>query len=347
LGIFPLKFNKKSFLLILATAIIFLCSLPIYLNFIGASQTGARLSMVTIFSDPEITMESAINVERARANHDVIGEILNNRRLIFVPYIIKNYFDHFNFDFLFIHGDGGVQHHAYNMGMLYLWDLPFILMGIYFLIRNFDRRIFLLYLIFFLAPLPASITTGTPHPVRAIAMIPAFQIFSAAGILFIFGSILKKKPIAGRAALLVVTISFFVNLAYYLYSYYLLTPVKYGYFWQYGNKQAIEYARKHENEYNKIIMTYKYDQPYIYHLFYNKIDPAWYQKNWDYNKNGLTDRFFRVVGKYEFKNVDFLKDSSKMSTLIIGTEDEFPENVSAKKIIKFPDGRVAYKIVGT
>ena len=32
--------------------------------------------------------------------------------------------------------------------------------------------------------------------------------------------------------------------------------------------------------FDKIYVTYEYDQPYIYYLFYNKIDPAWYQKHW-------------------------------------------------------------------
>lgn len=130
-----------------------------------------------------------------------------------------------------------------------------------------------------------------------------------------------------------------------MYSYFVVTPVRYGYFWQYGNKQAILYARRHEKEYDHIIMSYQYDQPYIYYLFYNKIDPAWYQGNWNYSGNGVVDRFYRKIGKYEFMNIT-QKQLTMKKTLLIAAPDEVPIGTGqTKKEIFFPDGKLAYKII--
>lgn len=322
-----------------------LLTFPIYWNFFYPQGSGARLSMVTVFSDQALLALSAKNVAEAKTQHNIVGEIINNRRFIFMPTIVHGYFDHFNFDFLFLHGDGGVQHHAFNMGMLYLWDFPFILLGMWFLLRKMDRKIAILIILFFLGPFPAAITTGTPHPVRAIAMIPGFQIFASVGVIGLYFWIRKKYIHVAYGYLFCCIFGLIINVLYYFNQYYFITPIQYGYFWQYGNKQAIAYAKKNEDKYTKIIMTYSYDQPYIYYLFYNKIDPSWYQKKWDYGSNGKVDRFYRKIGKYEFRNIDWTSDSKQKNTLLIGTPQEIPVSVYPDYDIFFPDGRVAYKIV--
>lgn len=328
----------------LALSLIVLASIPVYSSFIRPQGTSARFSMVTIFSDPSIQKLSADQVLIARKNNDKIKEILYNRRFIFIPHAIGGYFSHFNFDFLFLHGDSGVQHHAYNMGMLYLWEFPFILIGLIYLFKKRDRRVFLLLTLFLLSPLPGAISTGAPHPVRAIAMIPAFHIFTAVGFVVCSLYLLRNKQL-GKLLIGVFVVFLFCNFLYYIHSYYIMTPIKYGYFWQYGNKEAVTYAKQHEDEYDQIVMTYAYDQPYIYYLFYNKIDPVWYQKNWNYSGNGTIDRFYRKIGKYEFMNISSI-DLAKKNTLLIGTLQETAQNVgNTKKIIRFPDGRVAYRIV--
>lgn len=344
MGFFFKELLKQKVIFAVCLAGILVMTVPIYTSFLMEQGTGARLSMVTVFSDPHLKQVSAEQVLLAKNQHNIINQVLYDRRVIFIPQIIKGYFDHFNFDFLFVHGDGGVQHHAYQMGMLYLWDFPFVILGIIFLLRHRSKRIFLLFLIFLLAPLPSAITTGTPHPVRAISMIPALQIFAACGLVWL-AVLLQKRRVISILAILGVVLLFTLNFIYYLNSYFLLTPIYYGYFWQYGNKEAILYAKEHEDFYDRIIMTYTYDQPYIYYLFYHKIDPAWYQKNWNYSGNGEVQRFYRKIGKYEFMNITS-SDFSRKKTLLIGTSAEIPDNVgSTKQTIKFPDGRVAYKIV--
>lgn len=340
-------FKKKLFFVIFLTFLALL-TLPVYSSFVSDQASGSRLSIVTIFSNPTVINPSIERLIFDKNNNDSIGLLLHNRRIVYALTIAKGYLDHFNPDFLFIHGDGWVQHHAVDMGMLYLWELPFILAGLYILVNRRNRYASILILFFLLAPLPSAITTGTPHPIRAIALMPAFHIFTAIGVVFVCLRILEMRKIVYKTMLLcIIGLSLLFNFIYYMHQYYVHTPIEYGYFWQYGYKEALNYAKVQEAKFDKIIMTYFYDQPYIYYLFYNKIDPVWYQKNWDYNKNGETDRFKRVIGKYTFRNIEYSKDINIRKTLLIGTPDEIPDNAHIIKIIKFPDGKTAFKIVET
>lgn len=337
---------KKKLFFTIFVFILVLLTASVYLNFVKTQDSSSRLSMVTIFSDPTVINPSIRRISYDRDNNDSIGALLHNRRIVYFLAVAKGYLDHFNPDFLFLHGDGGVQHHAVDMGMLYLWDLPFIIVGLYLLFNRRDRYTWVLFALFLLAPLPSAITTGTPHPVRSIALAPGFHIFTAVGIVFLILKVLGMNKLVSKVAILgSIGGLLLFNFIYYTHQYYVHTPVEYGYFWQYGNKEAIEYARYHENEYKKIVMTYRIDQPYIYYLFYNKIDPSWYQNNWA--EKGNIGRFERKIGKYEFRYIDFNKDSKEKDALLIGIPDEISNNAKVIKEIRYLDGTVAYRIVKT
>lgn len=338
-----LKINKKYFIAALILAVFL--SIPVILGFSSSNGSSSRFSMVSLFATPEILNNSIKEIEYSKLHNDFIGSLFDNRRIVYFLSSAKAYFDHWNPDFLFFHGDGGIQHHAVNMGMLYLWDIPFILIGVYELFKNRTKRSLLLVLMFLLAPLPAAVSTGTPHPVRAIAMETGFSLFVALGFYSLF---FKEKIVQRKPLLAMVSLLFLFNFFYYIHQYFVNTPVEYGYFWQYGNKEAVQEAKSLEGKYSKIIYTYKYDQPYIYYLFYNKVDPAWYQKNWDYLKTGQVERMRRFIGKYEFRNINWGLDKNLKNTLIVGTADEIPPNAKGLiKTIYFLDGSVAFRIVGT
>jgi len=56
----------------------------------------------------------------------------------------------------------------------------------------------------------------------------------------------------------------------------------------------------------------------------------------------------RVIGKYEFRNISWSKDSQLKNTLLIGSPQEIPANANGLlKTIYFLDGSVAFRIVGT
>lgn len=321
--------------------------LPLIGSFLVKGGGASRFSSVTILK-PEGTLDYSIKqLQFDKERGDSVGALLHNRRIVYVLTALKGYLDHWNFEFLFLRGDGIGRHHATAMGMLYLIEMPFVLAGIYFLFHKKIPNAPVLFWWFLVAPSASAITTGTPHPVRALVLLPTLQVFAATGIVFAFEYMRQK-----HARLFIPFVTGFIllflgNVVYYLHQYYVHTPVETSANWQYGYKQVFEEIRKVEAQYDKIIVTYRYDQPYIYYLFYGRVDPSWYQKNWDYLGNGKIERDRRIIGKYEFRNIDWENDKILENALLVGTPDEIPFVPKMIKEVRFLDGTVAFRIAGT
>jgi hypothetical protein len=194
-------------------------------------------------------------------------------------------------------------------------------------------KVMLLWL--FISPMASALTTGTPHAVRALLMVVPLLFFSSLG--FYYLSLRYKTVSYGLAVILLLFFYYYLNL------YWIHAPIESSQDWQYGYKQVVETVKPLENRYSKIIVTYKYDQPYVFFLFYNQIDPLWYQSNWG---NGEIMRSNRSFGNYEFRNIEWDKDSKLTNVLLVGTPAEIPP--TEKGIIKeihFLDGTIAFRIL--
>jgi 4-amino-4-deoxy-L-arabinose transferase-like glycosyltransferase len=306
------------------------------------SSTAARLSSVTVINPDERLSSSIELIEYDQSRSDILGKLMHNRRVVFAKEILAGYLDHFNFDFLFLTGDSPGRHHAAGVGMLYLWDLPFILIGIFYLLKERNKNVYLLILWFLTAPVASSLTTGTPHAVRALFYLPTYQIFAAVGVINVIDYV-KSLNLNKVIVFFLIFLFFILNFFYYLHMYYVHTPIEYSQWWQYGYKQVVAEVDKIRGNFDKIIITYRYDQPYIFFLFYDKIDPSWYQKNWGAGEIRRAERNF---GKYEFRNINWETDSRLNNVLIVGTPAEIPEGSGYLiKEIHFLDGSPAFRII--
>ena len=331
---------KTSLLWFIISGIIFILTLlPLVWQL---KATGARLGSVTVLNSSKLG-ESIKAQELDTERDDILGKLMHNRRIVFGREVLSGYLDHFNFDFLFLTGDAPGRHHAAGMGMLYLWDLPFILLGIFYLLKNPDKNTGGLFWWFLVAPIASSITSGTPHAVRALLYLPTYQIFAAAGV----AGLLKSLNVSMIRKIIVISFIFglfMLNLFYYLHMYWIHSPKEYSQWWQYGYKEAVAEVAKYETNYDKVIVTYAYDQPYIYFLFYNLVDPSWYQRTWN---GGEIQRENREFGKYEFRKIDWQRDSKLQNTLLVGTSKEIPQGAEGMlSEINFLDGSIAFRIVG-
>ncbi|MBI4137330.1 glycosyltransferase family 39 protein [Candidatus Roizmanbacteria bacterium] len=327
-----LKLSKRYALM---AGIIVLAFIPVLVSLFSSAGTGSRLSMVTIFTGHDVLAPSIERIQYDQEHDYPFSEIFHNRRIVYGIAVLKGYLDHFDPQYLFISGDSGKHHHAVDMGMLYIVDVIFLIIGSVILTEKMTKRRLVLFALFFVAPIASAITTGTPHPVRAIAMVPVFHILTAVGVVFV----------RRLSWLLMVCISvlYMGNIAYYLHQYYVHTPVVYADFWQSENEKLYTYLHSVEEEYDTLYVTYAYDQPYIYYLFFNKIDPQWYQNFWRTDGQYVSDRFYKKVGKYEFRKMDGTIDLSG-NKLLVTAAHEVPEGAHIINTIYFPDGTAAYVI---
>ena len=228
-------------LLVLALVAIFFRRLvKISWQYLAASVTVGAVLLIPFvfltFSTPEIFLRAkgtsvsadqtnflATTIERLekdREANDYLGLILNNRRVVYAQAFVSGYLSHFNLNWLFLSGDQP-RHHAPGMGLMYLWELPFLLMGIYALaFGKMDWRVKgLVFAWLLLAPIPAAFTTGVPHGVRTLRFLPVLQIFTALGLLSLAGFLKEKRLIARRLTWGVLVLFALFNFAYFANQY--------------------------------------------------------------------------------------------------------------------------------
>ncbi len=336
-----LKMSKKWILGAILLGV--LLSLPMATSLVTDPNSLLRAKGVSVFSDQtQFLKRNAAKLADDRQNNDYIGMIVDNRRFEYAKAITAGYISHFNFNWLFITGDIE-RHHAPNMGMMYLFELPLLLLGIYMLMfGNYSKKSKLtVFAIFLVAPIPASITSGVPHAVRTINFLPTFQIFVALGFMLAISAISNFKF---KYLIFALCFLFFIfNFLYYLNQYFVQQNYYYSESWQYGYEQAIEYIKPIMGKYNKVIVTNDrpLDQSYIFFLYYLKYDPKIYQ-----SEGGTITGGFKE--EHHFDNLEFRViawDKEQNGNLYVGRPEDFPSDIKALKTINYLNGKSAIKIV--
>lgn len=315
-------------------------SLPV-LVFLTTPQAKLRYHEVNIFSDISIVQRA--NVLIASNNNVWWANILDNRRVLYAREYLKHYLDHFNPDFLFIKGDGNPKFSTQDVGQLYLWELPFLIIGILHLCRRREGEWWIIPVWLLLGIAPAATARETPHALRIETVLPTFQIISAYG--FVNGILYLCKRVSGyyflkQAIVFVVSIMLLLNVLYYLHGYYTHYPREYSGEWQYGYKDSVGFVNSVENNYQQIFITSELGRPYIYYLFYQKIDPKIFRETAVVKREELgfvTIDGFGKEGKYVFRK-DIQSNGAKKS-LFIETPSNVPSNVNILRKFYSLDGR--------
>jgi 4-amino-4-deoxy-L-arabinose transferase-like glycosyltransferase len=347
-----IRLPKKYLIAAFATGIIVI--FPMAHNLLTDKSALLRLKGTSFFSyQTELLSDDIRKLERDRAGGNIIGEVFDNRRVVYAKTVAAGYLSHFDLNWLFLRGDIS-RHHAPFMGLIYLVELPLILIGIYVLLfGKFNPQTkFLIFLWFLAAPIPASITTGVPHAVRTLNFLPTWQIFSALGVItsFIFISNIKYAILKVRLNYLIFgfagLVSFF-NFAYYLNQYFVQQNYYFSHEWQYGYEQAIAKVKEIGGHYDKIVVsdTTPMDKSYMFFLFYLKYPPTDYQKIGATSSGSFVSHHY--FDKYEFRPINWPEDSKMKNVLFIGPPFELPSSQGLIQTIRNLDGREAIRIVGT
>ena len=337
--------KKKALFVSFVLGLIFF--IPILFILAGAAGQ-ARFKGVSIFSD-----SGPVNkINRLRGEHSspngIVSLVLHNKVQTFSVIAAENYFKHFSPDFLFFKGDTVGRQNIPDMGVLYLFEALLLPLGLISMIKKewFSKsKIVLLWLIF--APLASAFTFQTPNALRAANMSVPLAIVSGFGAYSFFKFISSRRFFIRLFSFLFISALVLFFVLRFLHLYFVHLPQNYGLEWEYGFKEMISYIDPIKEKYQKIIITNRYDQPYILTLFYLKYDPKTYQGI--KRQETLIDKFgFTTTSSFdnfEFRHIDWTSDSKLKNVIFVGTAEEIPDEVTTAKEIRFPNGEVAFKIV--
>lgn len=315
----------------------FLVSIPLLL-FLTTPQAQLRYQEVNIFSDLEVIKR--VNQQVENDNNSLYSKIIHNRRLAYGVEYINHYLDNFNPKFLFISGDGNPKFSVQDVGQLYIWELPFIIIGAFLIFRKREGNWAILPIWILLGIMPAATARETPHALRIETVVPTFQILTAYGLYHSALALLRL-----RARILNIRLStfflggfaFFVVacFAYFIHSYFSHYPVTYASEWQYGYKEAIQFTEAEKEKYKNIYFTQDLGRPYIYVLLYGMYPPSTLE-NADVSREALGFVHVNQFGQYYFPKT---LPTPEENNLYIQTYGKVPGGVKKIKTFYLPNGK--------
>ncbi len=323
-------FKAHTKKLVIGVFLSFILLLPI-LPHLLSPQARLRFTEVNIFSDLSIIETS--NDRIAYDGNSIVGKIFHNRRVAFVRSYLNHFFDHLEPGFLFIRGDGNPKFSIQDVGQLYLVELPFLVLGIFWMFLKDKKSATLLLFWLIAAILPAATARETPHALRIENSLPIWQIFIAYGIVLSIKSQISRKR--KMAAICIILVFYLANFSYYIHNYYSHYAKEYSGEWQYGYREAIRFIQPIKDQYQTIVMTESIGRPYAYVLFYEKYHPEQFWKTVDASFDGAG--FYNVYG---FDTYRFVKDftESTTKTLYILRPSDVPNGARILQTIKLLNG---------
>lgn len=283
--------------------------------------------------------------------------VVANKVTYFAMEFGKNYMAYLSPSFLFFKGGTQYQFSVQNHGLIYLVNLPFFYVGIFYLLKTIKlkhSKVILAWLL--LSPVAGSLTREAPHVLRSVTLLPIPMILSVLGFCYVLNLVsIKYKNIFKITYLVLMLILILIYLNNYFYKY----NTSYSQSWQYGYKEVALFLMENDENYAKIIINKKYGEAHEFILFYSGFDPARYLNDKNLNRFNQSDWWW-VDGfdKYYFVNdwqipkdgYKFIQESKKVvdcrqaKCLLVTSPNNAPLNWNKIKTINFVDGSPAFEL---
>ncbi len=270
LGVIPWrKLTARALISVVITGLLLLTPIIVGLT---RSQERVRLGTVSILNQKSFI--DGISESRGYTTlPSLLPRLIHNKATHYAYALFHNYIRLFSTEFLFFAGGENSQRSVQGMGLLYLFELPLLVIGLValFKTRGKNRLTSVLLPWLLLAPIPSIITIDSPSTVRALNMLPALLLIESLGVVSVLTWLRER-----RFAQLAVGLFIAWNISYFAYQLFFVYPVKYSDKWLYGYKQAVQFAASHYAEADLIYLPAKYGEPHIFTLFYTGFDPSYY-----------------------------------------------------------------------
>ncbi|KKT66875.1 MAG: hypothetical protein UW60_C0017G0007 [Candidatus Woesebacteria bacterium GW2011_GWA2_44_33] len=280
---------------------------------------------------------------------DWASRIFSNKVTYVLRTFTHNYLTYVSPGFLFIQGAG---EWTYGMisgrGVLYLFEIVLLIAAIIAIVKRQSFKgveFILLWLV--LAPIPAALTKGSGYAAnRAAVLMPAIQILSAYGLVYLQGVLKTKFRNFNIGKYLVPGVIFVFSLSFVSFSedYLYHAPAKGAESMKYGMGEAVSYINENQAKYDQVVVSRSLGVPHIWVAFYEKIDPRLVQEaslKWaeQQQESGViyTDQLGSYrLGKYVFGDInleDIIRTGKK--SLVVGRAWEFKVGSNIVKTVGY------------
>lgn len=359
-----LKISARYLLFAVASLLIVGGPIAVSTIFGGGAQ---RFGYISVFTDP--TTESEVGSARqndARARGEtgtglkptLIDRVIHNKFTYWGETVVKNYFQAFSTDFLFIKGDLNLRH-SIGIGEFYKVEFLALILGlILFFSRYKDARTKWLIIFWILAGvIPAAITReGGRHATRLILILPPLVFLISYGLLETY-SILKNR--SRKLFAVGYLMAYLINFGLYQHQYWAHYPWESERWWHSGFRDGIASIKAIDKDYDKVAISTASEPPWIFFAAWYEYSPDKWQKEFPIGNDVDLAGFGRVshIDKFYFgsprgglydwgqvldKKTLYLASEKEVKVNLIMEPERTPGDLKLIKAISYPSGEPAF-----
>lgn len=330
-------FFKTSLLIVALTSIAGISSLFI-------QESTSRITAVSIFSDsgPQEKI-----IEKIYTSHEEVPipvlRIFYNKVQSYSFAIIAEYSKYFSPEFLFLSKAKPTRYAISDHGLMYLFEIPFLIIGLYVAIKNKRKELAIFLAILILSPIPASLTTQeTPSLLRSFPMVISLAYFIAVGIKYLFQ--LNFKLIKNILIFLII-IAYVWSLLYFTLQYHVQTRFFKPWFRNSPYMKIAKDVADISNNYKRIEVTNDLRPLYAYFVMENLISIEELQLN-----PHARDSQKYNLGKFTFNRSVCDFDNIEPGVLYVAelgckNRNQKLNNLETIKIVSYEDSTEVYELL--
>ena len=265
-----------------------------------------------------------------RAQHptqNLVVTVIHNRIGYLIKSVIINYVRGLSPEFLFISGGTNRQHNIPNFGNLYLWEIFVWPIALFWLAKTQSRvgKFIIVWLL--IAPVTASITRDAPHSAREMALLPSPALLSGFGLGILLFYVNSSWQKVGFILLAVGVIC--MSQLNHLDNYFIHFPLNSAQYWGKSFETLVSKVNRVEDNYKEVVISRPDISPYIYFLFFNKVDPSAYQKQVvRYPETNEGFQHVQRLGKLVFSKISWTDELRIPNRLYVDWVESIPNSAT-------------------
>lgn len=317
--------------------------------------SGSNTANTTKFSGLSIFSPSGYELQQVNQRilfsdmNSFLAKIYANKLVAPIFQFQNNVLKLFSPEFFFLSGGNNRSHNITGIGNFYPLSAVFLMIALLlsYVEKKPWQKFLLIWVVF--AMIAPVITFESNHTTRFSPGFLPLTYLTAYGLFYFVSYVGKNTYFLKKFLMMGILIWGVYTIFHFLITYFVLFPKRDidGWAWQY--KKIAYLADAVSNEYDEIYMQGETSSPYIFLLYYLKIDPK--TLNQDLEFYPPTDEGFRHVkrlGKYHFETIDWKENSvGSQKKLNIVLPREFPahlvDNPHYQKEFSFDDAYSEYR----
>lgn len=309
------------------------------LIFLILTHTGSSQRSKDVFIRQDPLLGKQINFNQNL--NPVLNFVLTNKAL--VDFSFNRYLKQLDPIYIFSNGLNLTNQGPIDSGLLLFVELPFLIIGIFSLIRlkDLNKEKILILIWISLGLIPGGLTFEEFSPHRTMMVFTMLNIISAYGLYeFICWIALRRLRLLTKAIIFSSLVSLLVfNLAYFFHIYFINYAFEKSQGLQYPFKEVAKYIWSEHDNFNQIIFDPQFGEvtpvigaaAHYYLAYYGNYPPVNFQKSY---RIGQKDREV-LFDKFSIRKIDWLSDNKLTNVLVIGSPWSIPIRLVPKeKIVK-------------